>query len=252
MSVNKYNGTELIEIAGKGNIIEDTKDCKTTFTSSDDSTESGLILPSGGDITVPQIKNDTHGNLFSGLSKVALNTRKLVNTVKRLWNTVANEWVTGVNYSAEQVVTYIDGHTYICKTQHTSSASITPTNTTYWEDKTIGDMIATLNTNYANMGKTVKLGETTSNAGVSVPLSDNLSNYRYVLFVGEHSNDSNVLGMTTVDALKSGLLLAGSYTNVNGTNRINGFIRYESDTKVLIYCTTIGYTYVSASIYGVR
>jgi hypothetical protein len=43
LSFNKYNGTDLIKIAGKGqkgDLIEDTKDCMTTFTSCDDSTES--------------------------------------------------------------------------------------------------------------------------------------------------------------------------------------------------------------------
>jgi hypothetical protein len=48
-------------------------------------------------------------------------------------------------------VTYTNGHTYICKAAHTSSASITPGNTTYWDDKTIGDMIYSLNSNYAKI-----------------------------------------------------------------------------------------------------
>ena len=129
----------------------DTSSLITNFTSSDDSTETGLIVPSGGEIAVPEIVTGAnHGGLFAGLSKIALNSRKLINTVKRIWNTVANAWVSGVSYAAGQVVTYTDGHTYICKLAHTSSSSITPANTTYWEDKTLGDMISSLNSNYAN------------------------------------------------------------------------------------------------------
>jgi hypothetical protein len=33
----------------------------------------------------------------------------------------------------------------VCKLAHTSSSSITPADTTYWDDKTLGDMIASLN-----------------------------------------------------------------------------------------------------------
>ena len=149
-SVNKYNGTELINIAGKGQKIEDTKDCITTFASSDDSTESGLILPSGGDITVPQIvSGDTHGNLFSGLSKIALNTRKLINTAKRIWNSVGATWVSGHAYAVNDMVVYENGHVYKCILAHMSSSSILPTNTTYWTDTTLANEIASLNLNFA-------------------------------------------------------------------------------------------------------
>ena len=123
-----------------------------TFTSSDDATESGIIVPSGGEENVPAlVTGATHAKLLGNLSKVVLNSRKLINTVKRIWTSVANTWISGVEYKAGSVVTYINGHTYICILDHTSSSSITPLNATYWEDKTIGDMIYSLNSNYANL-----------------------------------------------------------------------------------------------------
>ena len=192
-SVNKYNGTELINIAGKG-ANGDTKDCITTFTSSDDSTESGLILPSGGDITVPQIvSGDTHGNLFSGLSKVVLNTRKLINTVKRIWKSVGATWVSGHAYAVNDMVVYENGHVYKCKAAHTSSASILPTNTTYWTDTTLANEIASLNTNYAN---NYKLLWTNNNVNVAFPAQTiqlDLSSYKAInIVLSNWKGNSNV------------------------------------------------------------
>jgi hypothetical protein len=132
---------------------DDTSKLITNFTSSDNASETGIITSAGGDTTMSAMTSgDTHGGLFGGLSKAVLNARKLINTVKRIWQTVANAWVSGATYSVGQVVTYTNGHTYICIRDHTSSSSITPLNTTYWEDKTLGDMIASLNSNYANVG----------------------------------------------------------------------------------------------------
>lgn len=120
-----------------------------TFNSSDDATESGIIIPSGGEETVPAlVTGATHAGLLENLSKAVLNSRKLINTVKRIWTSVANAWTSGAEYKAGNVVTYINGHSYICILDHTASSSITPLNATYWEDKTIGDMIASLNSNY--------------------------------------------------------------------------------------------------------
>jgi hypothetical protein len=130
----------------------DTSKLITNFTSSDNASETGIITSSGGDTAMSAMTSgDTHGGLFGGLSKAVLNARKLINTVKRIWQTVANAWVSGTSYSVGQVVTYTNGHTYICKAAHTSSASITPSNTTYWDDKTIGDMIYSLNSNFAKL-----------------------------------------------------------------------------------------------------
>ena len=124
-----------------------------TFESSDDATESGIIIPSGGEETVPAlVTGATHAGLLENISKAVLNSRKLINTVKRIWTSVANTWASGAEYKAGNVVTYINGHTYICILDHTSSSSITPLNATYWEDKTLGDMIASLNSNYTNIG----------------------------------------------------------------------------------------------------
>lgn len=142
-----------------------------TFNSSDDATESGIIIPSGGEETVPAlVTGATHAGLLENLSKVALNSRKLINTVKRIWTSVANTWASGAEYKAGNVVTYINGHTYICILDHTSSSSITPLNATYWEDKTLGDMIASLNSNITAIG-TSMFSNTLINTNISPTVS---------------------------------------------------------------------------------
>lgn len=138
-------------LTGGGIWTANTANLITNFTSSDNTGETGIITSAGGEASMSKMTSgDNHGGLFGGLSKAVLNTRKLINTAKRIWETVANTWVSGASYSVGQVVTYTNGHTYICKLAHTSSSSITPANTTYWEDKTIGDMIYSLNSNYMN------------------------------------------------------------------------------------------------------
>lgn len=141
--IDGNNGTKKLPSGG------DISKMTSNFTSSDiDENVTGIITSAGGETAMPAMTGgDTHGGLFELISKSVRNTRKLINTVKRLWQTVANAWVSGASYSVGQVVTYTNGHTYICKLAHTSSASIKPGNTTYWEDKTIGDMIYSLNTN---------------------------------------------------------------------------------------------------------
>lgn len=222
-SVNKYNGTELINIAGKG-ANGDTKDCTTTFTSSDDSTETGLILPSGGDITVPQmVSGETHGNLFSSLSKIALNTRKLINTAKRIWNSVGATWVSGHAYAVNDMVVYENGHVYKCKAAHTSSASILPTNTTYWTDTTLANEIASLNTNYANIGQitTASWNATSSNKSsyaVTNPLS--LTKGKYILTAtlpgSITPNTNNCIFFFSVNITNSGIP-SNYYIESNGS-----------------------------------
>lgn len=148
-----------------------------TFTSSDDATESGIIIPSGGEENVPAlVTGATHAGLLGNLSKIALNSRKLINTVKRIWTSVANTWASGAEYKSGNVVTYINGHTYICILDHTASSSITPLNTTYWEDKTLGDMIASLNSNYAKV-----LWENTNNSNAVGKMSFAQNSYQYYL-----------------------------------------------------------------------
>lgn len=144
--IDGNNGTKKLPAGGDISIMT------SSFTSSDNANETGIITSAGNETSMSKITSgDNHGKLFGGLSKAVLNTRKLINTVKRIWQTMANAWVSGAIYSVGQIVTYTNGHTYICKKAHTSSASIKPGNTTYWEDKTIGDMIYSLNSNYADI-----------------------------------------------------------------------------------------------------
>ena len=153
-------------LTGGGIWTPDTANLTTTYTTEDDDTTTAIITSAGGETAISTMESGAkHSRLFNKISRVALNTRKLINTVKRIWNSVANTWASGAEYKAGNVVTYINGHTYICILDHTSSSSITPLNTTYWEDKTLGDMIASLNTNYANMLKFKRFSRTVTFQG---------------------------------------------------------------------------------------
>lgn len=182
-----------------------------TFESSDDATESGIIIPSGGEENVPAlVTGATHAGLLGNLSKIALNSRKLVNTVKRIWTSVANTWASGVEYKAGKVVTYINGHTYICILDHTSSSSITPLNATYWEDKTLGDMISSLNSNYA------KLAVFQRSAIAIGKWIDGKVIYRQVIYVASLQTDMTLI----------------SNANIKDFIRVYGSI-YNSDHTIL-------------------
>lgn len=167
-----------------------------TFTSSDDATESGIIIPSGGEENVPAlVTGATHAGLLENLSKIALNSRKLINTVKRIWTSVANTWASGAEYKAGNVVTYINGHTYICILDHTSSSSITPLNATYWEDKTIGDMIYSLNSNYAKLCPYIIETQKITKTGPQTYTNKNIEPNTAYLVTGSftpQANDTNV------------------------------------------------------------
>ena len=196
-----------------------------TFTSSDDATESGIIIPSGGEETVPAlVTGATHAGLLGDLSKIALNSRKLVNTVKRIWTSVANAWASGAEYKAGNVVTYINGHTYICILDHTSSTSITPLNTTYWDDKTIGDMIYSLNSNYANLKikyKQFNFNNTNATMTFSVPglTPNNLLNYYVISTNSAVYLHDGIVTMVTVPITGGSITVsrvnAGSYYNAS-------------------------------------
>ena len=196
-----------------------------TFTSSDDATESGIIIPSGGEETVPAlVTGATHAGLLGDLSKIALNSRKLVNTVKRIWTSVANAWASGAVYKSGSVVTYINGHTYICILDHTSSSSITPLNTTYWDDKTIGDMIYSLNSNYANLKikyKQFNFNNTNATMTFSVPglTPNNLLNYYVISTNSAVYLHDGIVTMVTVPITGGSITVsrvnAGSYYNAS-------------------------------------
>lgn len=191
---------------------DDTSKLITKFTSSDiNAGETAIITSAGGETAMPAMTGgDTQGSLFVLISKAVRNIRKLINTVKRIWQTVANAWVSGASYSVGQVVTYTNGHTYICKTAHTSSASITPGNTTYWDDKSIGDMIASLNSNYAN--ETVFQRSATA-VGKWI---DGKAIYRRVIYVASLQTDMTLI----------------SNANIKDFIRVYGSI-YNSDHSIL-------------------
>ena len=126
----------------------DTSKLITNFTSADNASETGIIVDSGETAMSDMTSGTNHSGLFGLISKSVLNIRKLINTVKRIWSTVANTWVEGTAYTVGDVRLWTNGHTYICKLAHTSSSSITPANTTYWDDKTIGDIIKDMQTSF--------------------------------------------------------------------------------------------------------
>ena len=238
-----------------------------TFTSSDDATESGIIIPSGGEETVPAlVTGATHAGLLGNLSKIALNSRKLINTVKRIWTSVANAWVSGAEYKAGSVVTYINGHTYICILDHTSSLSITPLNTTYWEDKTLGDMIASLNSNYAKIHNAmigispqfVSLGfSNTANKTLNIQVNDYVGFY-ILVGVGRLDADwatSPSGGYVPLQVMKDiasvypnrGYTVVNVWSNAGSEHKAS--LRYVSDTQLEIVIATDS---TVAKVYGVK
>lgn len=72
-------------------------------------------------------------------------------------STAAEAWAPEEEYEAGQYRLYTNGHLYKCILNHTSSSSITPEDTTYWEDTTIADEITSCNSNYANVITTNKI-----------------------------------------------------------------------------------------------
>jgi hypothetical protein len=130
----------------------DTANLITTYTTEDDANTTTIITSAGGETAISTMESGAkHSRLFNKVSRTVLNTRKLINTVKRIWTTIATSWAKGETYVVGDVRLWTNGHTYVCKQAHTSSSSLTPANTTYWEDKTLGDMICSLNSNYTNL-----------------------------------------------------------------------------------------------------
>jgi hypothetical protein len=135
-------------------------------------------------------------------------------------------------------VTYTNGHTYICKAAHTSSASITPGNTTYWDDKTIGDMIYSLNSNYANITKWTAI-----NSLLSVSTSKNIvfqySNYNELLLIlGSSANNDRVLSSIIIP--KSLFIVAGAQMGYHQC-------KYDSFNCGFSFTNTGGTLYTSAN-----
>lgn len=144
--IDGNNGTKKLLVGG------DISKMTSSFDSSDNASETGIITSAGGETAISTLESKaTFSRLFNKMSRSFLNTRKLINTVKRIWATVATSWASGETYAVGDVRLWTNGHTYICKLAHTSSSSITPANTTYWEDKTLGDMISSLNSNYTKL-----------------------------------------------------------------------------------------------------
>ena len=207
--------------------FNDTEDMVTTFTSSDNADETGIITSEGGDTAMSEMTSgDTHGGLFSGLSKVVLNTRKLINTVKRVWNSVGATWVSGHAYAVNDMVVYENGHVYKCILAHTSSSSILPTNTTYWTDTTLAAEIASLNSNFTkhNFGSGINITTTTyvtASDGYLQVLINDTSQYVQILINGKGT--TFISGPSSYCAelkfIKKGMSLkANVYSQQNVTN----------------------------------
>ena len=138
----------------------DSKDVVTTFTSQDNAADTGLITTAGQEVSVATIASgETQSSLFNKITGLALNLRRTISAVKTIWTGVSDDWdQNGHSYSVYDMVWY-GTHLYKCKLAHTSSASITPLDTTYWEDTTVTREITSLNSNYANLANLVVLEE---------------------------------------------------------------------------------------------
>lgn len=190
-------GDEDKFLTGGGIWTPDTANLTTTYTTEDDDTTTAIITSAGGETAISTMESGAkHSRLFNKVSRVALNMRKLINTVKRVWNSVGATWVSGHAYAANDMVVYENGHVYKCILAHTSSSSILPTNTTYWVDTTLAAEIASLNsklqwtqlTNLPSMTfKTVTDGATNIN-GFTQDVANRLKNRNEVLvLLGGHT-----------------------------------------------------------------
>ena len=140
-------------VAGKlDKVGGDSKDVVTTFTSQDNAADTGLITTTGQEVSVATMTSgETQSSLFNKVTGLALNLRRTINAVKAIWTGVSDDWDSnGHSYNVYDMVWY-GTHLYKCKLAHTSSASITPLNTTYWEDTNVGAELYSLNSNYAKM-----------------------------------------------------------------------------------------------------
>ena len=157
-------------VAGKlDKVGGDSKDVVTTFTSQDNAADTGLITTTGQEVSVDTMASgETQSSLFNKITGLALNLRRTINAVKAIWTGVSDDWdQNGHSYSVFDMVWY-GTHLYKCKLAHTSSASITPLDTTYWEDTTVTREIASLNSNYAKLGITAAVnGSSETIAGAS-------------------------------------------------------------------------------------
>ena len=225
----------------------DTSKLITNFTSSDiDANVTGIITSAGGEtaMSAAMTSGDTHGGLFGLISKSVRNTRKLINTVKRIWQTVANAWVSGATYSVGQVVTYTNGHTYICILDHTASSSITPLNTTYWEDKTLGDMIASLNSNYANIAPKLLWTNPNPTNGMgakTITLDHSGAGYSYYRMICKiNSNNTNYVSFDFIKGGKAGLSYPTSSEGQSQNGQMIVFMREVTASSNTSVTVTIG------------
>lgn len=148
-------GQAAAEVVAAGKLDKvggDSKDVVTTFTSQDNAADTGLVTASGQEVSVATVSSgETQSSLFNKITGLALNLRRTINAVKAIWTGVSDDWdPNGHSYSAYDMVWY-GTHLYKCKLAHTSSGSITPLNTTYWEDTTVTREISSLNSNYAKL-----------------------------------------------------------------------------------------------------
>jgi hypothetical protein len=97
-------------------------------------------------------------------------------------------------YSAGDYAIY-QNKLYKCKLTHTSSLSILPTNTTYWDDTTIGAEISACNSNYTKITNFSHRTEiaTSSTTTETIKTIPDINNYQY-LFILEYSGATLFFG----------------------------------------------------------
>jgi hypothetical protein len=196
-------------LTGGGIWKSDTANLITTYTTEDDANTTAIITGAGGETAMSTMESGAkHSRLFNKVSRIALNTRKLINTVKRVWSTVATSWASGEAYAVGDVRLWTNGHTYVCKLAHTSSSSITPANTTYWDDKSLGDLISSCNSNLTN-----KIITVTKHANANLTLDS----YR----ARQNGKIVDVaISFTTLGAIHNGQVLFGSLPTIGDYSKM--------------------------------
>ena len=209
----------------------DSKDVVTTFTSQDNAADTGLITTAGQEVSVATIASgETQSSLFNKITGLALNLRRTISAVKTIWTGVSDDWdQNGHSYSVYDMGWY-GTHLYKCKLAHTSSASITPLDTTYWEDTTVTREITSLNSNYAKIAP--KLLWTNPERSIAftaqtITFDKDGSNCDYFTIITKwgHNGDDNVHSEIIKKGSTTIMSYAGANFGMSATGSAGSFMR---------------------------
>ena len=145
-------------------------------------------------------------------------------------------WASGTNYIIGDIVFYsTDGCSYICKASHTSSSSIVPTNTTYWDkladkgDRGFSSRTIAFRANYsefatAELGECYTCGYDSNGAEADIP--------GYVIVNGQ---TYYAKGMTNTNYAEDGYLIIPTTANSSSAAAIP-VVAYDSGLASNPWC----------------